>query len=172
MRPPDRERLVVQLIALAARRNGSHQHAIANLVSAHPHAQLVDDSHGLVADDQPRLHRVFPFEDVKVRAADRCQRDANDRFTRSGLGNWYLFNPDLVWAMKNERPHLGSLRCLFLRKSFLKSRSHISLLLLCGFTSWSSRASKDEAAMMEKHDAKRSTRDGPPRVGACDPGRF
>src|SRR5439155_23320098 len=71
------------VVALAARRNGSHQHAFANRVSAYSHTELVNGPYRLMANDQSRLHRVFPFEDVQVRSADRGQRDANERFTWS-----------------------------------------------------------------------------------------
>ena len=90
---------------MAAWCNGSHQHAIANVVSAYSNTELVDDSYRLMTNGQPRLYRIFPFEDVEVSAADRRQGNANDGFARSGLRDGDMFDPDLIGTMKNERPH-------------------------------------------------------------------
>ena len=71
--------------ALAARRDRADEHALADLVAGHAGAELVDDAHRLVADDQARPDRVFALEDVDVGAADRRRRDADDGFAGAGV---------------------------------------------------------------------------------------
>src|SRR5438034_9057725 len=44
-----------------------------------------------------------------------------------GFGHRNVFNLDLIWTAKNERPHRGSCRFLLLLESFLKNRSHVYL---------------------------------------------
>ena len=60
-------------VALAARRDGADEDALADLVAGHAGAELLDDADRLVADDQPGPDRVLALDDVEVGAADRRQ---------------------------------------------------------------------------------------------------
>ena len=57
--------------ALAARRDRARHDAISFLVTGDPFAQFLDDADRFVSDNQPSLHRVFPAQDVEIRAANR-----------------------------------------------------------------------------------------------------
>ena len=81
--------------ALAAGGDRADQDAIADLVAGDARTELVDDADRLVADDEPRLHRILAADDVDVGAADRRQRHADDGLARAGVG----------------ARHLGRLRC-------------------------------------------------------------
>ena len=70
-------------VALAARRDRADEDAVADLVADDAGTELVDDADRLVADDEPGLDRVLALQDVDVGAADRRQRDADDRLARA-----------------------------------------------------------------------------------------
>ena len=62
--------------ALPTRSDGTHQHPVSDVIARDPGAELLDHTHGLMADDQTGFHRVFPTNNVQVRAADRGRRDS------------------------------------------------------------------------------------------------
>jgi len=63
--------------ALAAGRDGSDKHALADLIPGNAWAQFFNNAHRLVTDDEAGFDRVLAAHDVQVRAADGRQRDAD-----------------------------------------------------------------------------------------------
>jgi hypothetical protein len=82
--------------ALSARCDRTHQDSIADLVSGNAFAKLFDNADRFVSDNQSRLDRVFPSQDVEIGAADRRKSDAHDRFTDRGARSRNFFDADLV----------------------------------------------------------------------------
>src|SRR6185437_1256290 len=87
--------------ALAAGRDGAHEHAISNVVSRNTIAELFDYAHRFVSDNQAGCNRVFAPHNVQVRSTDRRQRHANNCFTSSSTWFVYLFDPYFVLTSKN-----------------------------------------------------------------------
>ena len=93
----------------AARRDRADQHPVADLVARDGVAELVDDADRLVADDPPRLDRVLLAPDVDVGAADRRQRDLDDRVVGAAAGHRMLLEGDPLAALER-RPRASSRR--------------------------------------------------------------
>ena len=73
--------------ALAARGDGADDDALADLVdSLEAGAELLDDADGLVSEDEAGLDRILAADDVDVGAANRGQRDPDDRLAGPGTG--------------------------------------------------------------------------------------
>ena len=83
-------------VALAARGDGPDQHPLAGLVPGHAGAELLDDAHRLMAEDQARADRVLALDDVDVGPADRRQRDPDQRLARTGPGPIHLLDVELL----------------------------------------------------------------------------
>jgi hypothetical protein len=92
---------------LATRRDRADEHAIADVVSGNAFAELFDNAHRLVADHQTRSNRIFTSDDVKVGSANRGERYADNSFACAGAWLCYLFDSNLVLAMKNICSHLA-----------------------------------------------------------------
>jgi hypothetical protein len=88
--------------ALTARRNRSHDDTITDGVPRDARAEGLDNSHGLVANDQPLPDRILALEDVHVGSADRRERDLDERFTDARFRTGNLAKTYL-------RPSLGTL---------------------------------------------------------------
>jgi len=80
-----------------------------------------------MTDYQTWLHGVFATQYVKIGTADRRQRDANDRFTRSGFRSFNSFDSNVVHAVKDVGSHcvchgklLLTFMVNFLSEQFLK----------------------------------------------------
>jgi len=80
-----------------------------------------------MTDYQTWLHGVFATQYVKIGTADRRQRDANNRFTRSGFGSLNSFDSNVIHAVKDVGSHcvchgklLLTFMVNFLSKKFLK----------------------------------------------------
>jgi hypothetical protein len=71
--------------ALAARRDGANDDALAELVARYARTQLLDDPDRFVADNTAALDGVLALEDVDVRAADRRRGDTNESVARPDL---------------------------------------------------------------------------------------
>ena len=93
--------------ALAARRDGSDDDAVARREPDDARAEGLDPPDRLVTDDEPGPDRVLALEDVHVGAADRRQRDADERLARSGLGTRDLAQLDLALLDEHCRSHRG-----------------------------------------------------------------
>ncbi len=101
-------------MALATRRDGAHDHALANLVPGHAGAQFVDRANWLVPDRQARLDGILAFQDMDIGAADRRQRDLDDGFARPGDRNGFAVQDDAAGAGEDCCVHHvhENLRCL------------------------------------------------------------
>jgi len=80
-----------------------------------------------MTDYQTWLHGVFATQYVKIGTADRRQRDANNRFTRSGFRSFNSFDSNVVHAVKDVGSHcvchgklLLTFMVNFLSEQFLK----------------------------------------------------
>ena len=74
-----RVRAVEAVEALAARRDGADDDALADVIlRLEPLTELVDDADRLVTEHEPVAHRVLALDDVDVGAADRRGGDADD----------------------------------------------------------------------------------------------
>jgi hypothetical protein len=71
-------------LALAARCDGSHEHALSDRIARNPGTEFVDYSDGFMANDCTRLDRIFALDDVNVGAADGRESDLNYGFTVPG----------------------------------------------------------------------------------------
>ena len=98
---------------MPARCDSSDQHSITDFISGHAVADLVNDSHWLVTDDQTGLYRVFAFQDVEIGTADGCKGNADDHFTRSGFRDRHGFQADVSWSMKHQGLHGRGVMMLF-----------------------------------------------------------
>jgi hypothetical protein len=65
----------------------------------------MDYTNWFMTNDEARLHRVFAFQNMQVRTANRCERYANYSFAGPGPRNWNLLDCDLIRAAKNEGSH-------------------------------------------------------------------
>ena len=91
--------------ALPAGRDGTHQHAVADVVAGDARAELHDHPHRLMADDQPGLHRVLAAHNVQVCTADGCRCNAQQRFARSHRGFGHGLNTDVIDTVKHIGQH-------------------------------------------------------------------
>ena len=90
-------------VAVAARRDGAGDHALALAVALHGRAELLDHADRLVADGQALGDRVLALEDVDVGAADRGGRDPHQRVERTDLGDRLLVEHDAARARRRRR---------------------------------------------------------------------
>src|SRR5262249_35078052 len=67
--------------ALAARGDGSDNHAIALCVSGHAETDRRDDADRFVPDGESFPHRIFALQDVNIRPADRGDARSDERLT-------------------------------------------------------------------------------------------
>jgi hypothetical protein len=93
---------------LPARRDRTRHNAVADLVTSDPFPQFLDDADRFVPDHQASLHRIFATQNVEIGAADRRERNADDRFTHARARSWNFFHADLVRPVKNIGPHRKS----------------------------------------------------------------
>ena len=109
-------------LTLPAWRDGAHQHALADVVSGHAGADLVDHTDRLVPDRQSGPDRILSADDVDVGAANRRQADSYHSLAGAGLRDRLLLQPEPAWASKDvglhESPHEG------VRRVFLHRQSH------------------------------------------------
>jgi hypothetical protein len=94
-------------VALAAWGDGAHDDALADRVAGHADSELFDDADRLVADDEARLDGILAAGDVKIGAADRRHRDANDGLARPGARFRHIFDADVIDAVKDGSAHRG-----------------------------------------------------------------
>ena len=106
-RPAALRASVIQAIeALTARRDSADDDAVPDgefILEAF--AERLDDANRFVAEDQTRPDRVFAFHDVHVRAADRRDGDADDRFARTRLRLGRFFDPQFIHAAEHDGFH-------------------------------------------------------------------
>jgi hypothetical protein len=81
--------------------------ALAFLVALHLRAQLLDDPHRLVTDDQSLADGILAAKDVNIGAADRGRRDAQQRIQGSDVGHRSRFQDDASRFGKDGRHHPG-----------------------------------------------------------------
>src|ERR1700736_1735476 len=91
--------------ALTAGRDGTNQHTITNTIAGQALAEFVNHTDRFVADHKPRADFVFTLQDMDISAANRRERNTDDRFTNAGSGNRYGFDGDLIRPVKNQGPH-------------------------------------------------------------------
>ena len=92
-------------VALAARRDRADQNTLADLVADEARPELFDHPDGLVTQDEARPNRVFAFDDVDVRPADRGERDPDECLARAGMASCDLLDPDVVGPVEDRGPH-------------------------------------------------------------------
>ena len=92
-------------VALPAGSDRADEHAVTHFVVGDAGSELSDHSDRLVADDESGANGIFSAEDVNVRPADRCQRQADDRLARAGAGSRHLADLDLVRADEDVSAH-------------------------------------------------------------------
>src|SRR5208282_2481178 len=90
---------------LATRCNGTDQDAFADSVPSDSVAQFVNYPDRFVSNDKAGTHFVLALHNVNVSSANRRQGDSNDGVSDACSGNRYVFNCNLVWAVKHKRPH-------------------------------------------------------------------
>jgi hypothetical protein len=97
-----------------ARADAGDENPVARPEPTDAIADLVDGSHGLMAEDPARVHsRHVAGQDVQVGAADRRRVDPDDDIALVGdLRVRHLFPGLLAGTVIHERPH-GCLRSLF-----------------------------------------------------------
>jgi len=98
-------------ITLSTWCNCTHEDAISNFVSGYAFSKLVDDAHGLMADDQAGLDGVFASQNVEVRTANGGEGYAYYCLTRSWPRDGHRFQADLTRSVKNQCFHRGE--CFF-----------------------------------------------------------
>ena len=77
-------------VAVAARRDGAGDDALALAVALHGATELLDDADRFVANGQARRDRILALQDVDVGAADRRGGDADERVERADIGHRLL----------------------------------------------------------------------------------
>ncbi len=92
-------------ITLSAWRNCAHEDAVSNFVSGYAFSKLVDDAHGLMANDQAGFDGVFTSQNVQVRTTNCGERNANYCLTGSWPRDGHRFQTDLTRSVKNQRLH-------------------------------------------------------------------
>ena len=92
---------------LSARRDCADEHALADAIPRDSRAELLDDTHGLVAEDEARTNRILTAKDVNIRAADRRQGEANDCLARAGERFRNVFETEVARAVKDGGTHRG-----------------------------------------------------------------
>jgi hypothetical protein len=68
-------------------------------------AELVDDAHRLVADDEPGTDRILALDDVDVGPADGRRGDPHDGLPDAGVRAGYRLDADVVGSVEHRRPH-------------------------------------------------------------------
>jgi hypothetical protein len=94
-------------VALAARDREGDDHAVADLHTRDAGADLLDDAHGLVAEDVALAdERAEEFVEVQVGAADRCGRHADDGVRRfDDVRVRYVLDGDVALPLPGECLH-------------------------------------------------------------------
>src|SRR6202047_2520444 len=98
-------------VTLSARCNCAHQDAVSNFIPGNAFSKLVDDAHGLMADDQARFDGVFASQNVEVCTANRGEGYTNYCLTRPWPRDGHRFQADLTRSVKNQCFHRGE--CFF-----------------------------------------------------------
>src|SRR5262245_23491944 len=93
--------------ALAARSDRSHQYGFAYCIARDARSKLFNHSDRFVSNDKPRFDWILTAHDVQVGAADRGQRDSNERLAHAGMRFLDFFYLKLVYTSKDVRPHSG-----------------------------------------------------------------
>ena len=94
-------------ITLSAWRNCAHEDAVSNFVSGYAFSKLVDDAHGLMADDQARFDGILASQNVEVRTANGREGYTYYSFARSRPRDGHCFQPDPTRSVKNQCFHRG-----------------------------------------------------------------
>jgi hypothetical protein len=92
---------------LAARRDGTHDDALAWRIADDTGTECVDTADELVTDRETRSDRILPFADVDVGAADRRQRHAHQGLAWTGRGPLDLAQLHLALGREHVRSHLA-----------------------------------------------------------------
>ena len=104
--------MIVQTgVTLAARGNGADNDPLTELIAGDANAEFGNDADGFMADGQTRFDRIFAFEDMYIRTANRRGRDFDQCLTRTDFRNRFFVENDLTRFDKNCRFH-GSHRQL------------------------------------------------------------
>jgi hypothetical protein len=94
-------------VAVAARRDGAGNDALAFAVALNCRAELLDHAHRLVADGQALPDRIFALENMDVGTADGRSRNADQRIQRTDVGDWLFFKHDASKLDEDRSSHLG-----------------------------------------------------------------
>lgn len=92
--------------ALTARRDGPHQHTIADLIIRYSGAEFVNHSHWLVTNDKSTPDWMLSADNVQIGSANRREGDTNHRFADSCSGTFNILDADVVHTMENSGSHL------------------------------------------------------------------
>jgi hypothetical protein len=96
--------------ALAARRDGPDQNAVANFVTGHARPQFLNDANRFVTDDQAGSHRILAAHNVQIRSANSRERDANDSLANPRVRPRHFFHPNVIHSPEYgglHRVHIG-----------------------------------------------------------------
>src|ERR1700732_508005 len=80
--------------------NCTHEDAVSNFISGSAFSKLVDDAHGLMADDQARFDGIFTPQNVEVRTANGRECYTYYRFARSRPRDGHCLQADLTRSVK------------------------------------------------------------------------
>ena len=101
-----RVRAVEAVETLPARRDGADDDPLTDAILAvEPGPERINHADGLVAEDEPRPHRILAADDMHVRATDRRRRNPDDRLSGARNGLAHLFDADAVFALEYDGFH-------------------------------------------------------------------
>src|SRR5262245_11633387 len=103
---------------LATRCNCTNQHTVANVKSGYTCAQLFNHSDWFMSDYETRLYWILTAQNMKVRAANRSQGNANDRVAGGCMRAFDFFHTNVILSVKDIRFHFFHLNSCLVESDF------------------------------------------------------
>src|SRR5207248_120358 len=100
---------------LSTGRYCANQYPVSYIVDRETFAEFFDNSDRFMSDNETRFHPIFSAQNMKIRSANCCQGNSDDRFAHARGWSRNLFDADFIRPVKDIRAHRGS--SIYLRAS-------------------------------------------------------